>query len=189
MATTNPFLSIRQKAGDDTKSLSWYQLQVKNLAAVKPASLMSSSPNITTSVLPGGMYMFFYDAKFKDTLPFWDMFPLVLPFKKVPDGFYGINLHYIPYGARFKLLGYLHDLANDDKMSEDTRLLLNWKVLNGSSKYDPIKACVKHYLYDHLKSKFLQIKYPDWITASQLPVERFVGASKTEVWKDSRTKY
>jgi hypothetical protein len=91
--------------------------------------------------------------------------------------------------ARFKLLGYLHDLATDDKNNENTRLLLNWRVLNSSSKYDPMKACVKHYLYSNLKSKFLQIKYPDWITASQLPVERFVGANKTEIWKDSQEKY
>ena len=189
MATKNPFLDIRAKAGATTRSLSWYQAQVKTLRNVKPNNLMSNTPELSTRILPGTMVMFLYDAKFKDTLPYWDMFPLVLPFRKVPDGFYGLNLHYLPYMARFKLLGYLHDLATDDKNNEDTRLLLNWRVLNSSSKYDPMKACVKHYLYSNLKSKFLQIKYPDWITASQLPVERFVGANKTEIWKDSQEKY
>jgi len=189
MANTNPFLDIRMKAGDVPRSLTWYKSQINSIASIKPNKLLTNTPDLTTRIMPGYMYMFMYDAKLKETLPYWDMFPLVLPFKKVPGGFYGINLHYIPYMARFKLLGYLHDLAINKKMDEETRLLLNWRVLNSSSKYDPVKACVKHYLYEQLKSKFLQVKYPDWITASQLPVERFIGANKTEVWKDSRTKY
>jgi hypothetical protein len=189
MANTNPFLDIRMKAGDVPRSLTWYKSQINSIASIKPNKLLTNTPDLTTRIMPGYMYMFMYDAKLKETLPYWDMFPLVLPFRKVPDGFYGLNLHYIPYMARFKLLGYLHELAIDKKMDEETRLLLNWRILNSSSKYDPVKACVKHYLYEQLKSKFLQVKYPDWITASQLPVERFIGANKTEVWKDSRAKY
>ena len=110
MATTNPFLSIRQKAGDTEKSLNWYQTQVKGLADVRPEKLMKNVPDTVTRILPGNMYMFFYDAKLKDTLPFWDQFPLVLPFRKVDGGFIGLNLHYLPYTTRFKLLGALHGL-------------------------------------------------------------------------------
>lgn len=186
---TNPFLNIRTKSGDQDKSLSWYKQQMKSLTSLTPNKLLSTAPELTNRIMPGYMYMFFYDAKYKDTLPYWDMFPLVLPFRKVPGGFYGLNLHYLPYGARFKLLGYLQDLALKDDMSEDNRLVMNWKLLNSSSRYAPVKACVKHYLYDHLKSRFLQVQYPDWITASLLPVERFVGANKTTVWEDSREKY
>jgi hypothetical protein len=141
---------------------------------------------MTTRVLPGYLYMFFYDAKLKDKLPYWDSFPLVLPFSKVPNGFYGINLHYMPYGARFKLLGALHEYASDEKASEETRLRINWKILTSLARVAPIKHCVKHYLDEYVQSRFLQIKYPDWVTASLLPVERFEGASKQKVWLDSR---
>ena len=190
MATAvNPFQDIRMKAGDVDRSLNWYQIQVKNLKNVRPNTLMKSAPDLTTVIVPGNMYMFFYDAKLKDKLPYWDMFPLVFPFRKVDGGFFGLNLHYLPYPVRFKLLGYMHDLAYDSRVSEGTRLQLNWKILNSSSKYAPIKACVKHYLYSQLESRFLKVHYPDWITASQLPVERFVGANKQEVWRQSREKY
>lgn len=186
---TNPFLDVRAKAGDSERSLLWYQTQVKSLRNVTPNRLLTNTPDLTTNILPGFMYMFFYDAKHKETLPYWDMFPLVLPFRKIPDGFLGINLHYLPYGTRFKLLGALHTLASDDKMNENTRLRLNWDLLEGSTRFAPVKACVKHYLYAHVSSKFLHVKYPDWVTAAMLPIDRFVGANKSKVWKDSMEKF
>ena len=184
----NPFETIRIKAGDTQRSVQWYQSQVKQLGSVRPNKLMSQTPQLVNSINPGQMYMFFYDAKWKDKLPYFDMFPLVLPFKKVPGGFLGLNLHYLPYGARFKLLGMLSEYASDDKMNEDTRLMLSWKLLNSSSRLNMIKPCVKKYLAEQLQSRFLQINYPDWITASQLPVERFT-TDKSTVWRDSRAMY
>lgn len=191
MASSNPFLDIRARAGDTKRSLDWYQLQVKALtsAARNPNKLMQNAPDLTTRIMPGKMYMFFYDAKLKEKLPHWDMFPLVLPFRKVPEGFYGINLHYLPYGMRFKLLGSLHRYATDDKLNEETRVRINWEILLNLSGIAPVKSSVKHYLDEHVQSRFLNIKYPDWVAASLLPVERFVGASKQEVWRKAREKY
>ena len=128
------------------------------------------------------MYLFFYDPKHKDTLPYYDRLPLVLPFRKVPDGFYGINLHYLPYMMRFKILGLLSEYETGK--DEDTRIQLSWRLLNASSRLHPAKFAVKHYLNSHVKSRLYKIPYTDWITASQLPVEKFVGAQKTKVWQD-----
>lgn len=192
MATVlNPFLNVRSKVGDSDRSLAWYQTQVKALAAAatKPNKLMQNAPDLTTRIMPGNLYMFFYDPKLKDKLPYYDMFPLVLPFRKVPGGFYGINLHYLPYALRFKLLGALQEYALDNTMSEDNRVRVTWATLLTMSRVAPVKACVKHYLDGQVQSRFLNIKYPDWVTASLLPVERFVGASKQQVWQDSREMY
>lgn len=189
--TGNPFLQVRARVGDTERSLQWYQTQVKALARARtaPNRLMQNTPDLASRVFPGRMYMFFYDAKLKDKLPYWDQFPLVLPFNKVEGGFYGINLHYLPYAMRFKLLGTLHEFASDETANEDTKVKVSWNILRSMSRVTPIKACVKHYLDDYVQSRFLNIKYPDWVTASLLPVERFVGASKQDVWKDSREKY
>ena len=184
----NPFEKIRLQAGETKRSVQWYQTQIKQLGSLRPNKLMSDTPSLVNQIEPGRMYMFFYDAKYKDTLPYYDMFPLVLPFKKVPGGFLGLNLHYLPYMARFKLLGMLSEYASDDKMNEDTRLIMSWKLLNSSSRLNMIKPCVKRYLATQLQSRFLQINYPDWVTASQLPVERFT-ADKSQVWRDSRVMY
>ena len=188
MATTNPFLDIRSKAGDVDRSLNWYQTQVKALQTIRPNKLLSNTPDLASRILPGQMYFFLYDAKTKEKLPYWDMFPLALPFRRVPGGFYAINMHYMPYPYRFKLLGALHQFATDEKMNEETRIRVSWNLLSNMSRVAPIKACVKHYLDDQVQSRFLQIKYPDWITASMLPVEKFVGATKQKVWQDTKER-
>ena len=36
-----------------------------------------------------------YNPKHKATLPYYDLFPLVLPIQKLSDGFIGINFHYL----------------------------------------------------------------------------------------------
>lgn len=182
----NPFATIRARAGDQERSLAWYQIQVKALTSLKPDRLMSQTPGLVTRILPGKMYMFFYDAKYKDSLPYWDMFPLVLPFRKVPDGFYGINLHYLPYPMRFKLLGALTEYATDEDNPDDNKLRITWQILTTMSRVAPVKACVKHYLDENVQTRFLNIKYPDWLTASLLPVEKFQNASKEAVWRDTR---
>lgn len=188
MATANPFQTIRLKAGDERKTMDWYQSQIRTLsrASTAPNKLMQNTPMIVDRIMPGRMYMFFYDPKFKDTLPYYDMFPLVLPFHISSDSFHGINLHYLPYVMRFKLLGALHSLAVEDGITEENRLRISWKLLQGMSRVAPIKACVKQYLKSHVQSRFLNIKYPDWITAAMLPVERFEGATKNAVWEDSK---
>lgn len=184
----NPFEQVRPKSGDADKSLQWYQTQVRRLGALRPNKLMADTPHLVNTIQPGNMYMFLYDAKWKDTLPYFDMFPLVLPFRKVPGGFLGLNLHYLPYAARFKLLGILSEYASDDRMDEHTKIVVSWKLLNSTSRLNMIKPCVKKYLTEQLQSRFLHIMYPDWITASMLPVEKFT-VSKTRVWNDSRAMY
>ena len=185
----NPFLNIREQAGAQDKSLTWYKNQIRTLTGITPERLLSSSPTLASRVRIGEMYMFLYDAKHAKTLPYWDRFPLVIPFGKATGGFMGMNLHYLPYGERFKLLGYLHDLATDKTKNEGTRLQISWNILNSSAKYDSVKPCVKHYLYEQLNSRFLTIQYPDWITASLLPVERFVNKPKSYVWRESRKQF
>lgn len=177
------FKNIR--VADTKKSAEWYRKQVGKLGA-NPTRLMSDTKKLTTKLQPGKMYMFFYDAKLKDTLPYWDKFPLILPFRKVPGGFYGINLHYLPYGARFKILNILNEVAESSGVDDKKRLVLSWQLLNSTSSLNPIKACVKHYLDDFVQSRFLEVNYSDWVTAAMLPVEQFVGASKNKVWQDTR---
>ena len=50
------------------------------------------------------MYLFQYDAKWKEKLPYWDMFPLILPFDLAKGGFFGVYLDYLPTNDRADLL-------------------------------------------------------------------------------------
>ena len=68
------------------------------------------------------LYMYMYDPKLKATLPYYDRFPLVFPFSKTPDGFIGLNMHYLPYQLRMVLLDRLLTFRTNARMDETTRL-------------------------------------------------------------------
>ena len=190
---TNAFETIRLNAAGEEKSYQWYRQQISSLGKLSNTNQILKDTKIATRIIPGEMYLFMYDPKLKKTLPYYDAVPLVLPFRIVKDGFLGINLHYLPYLARFNLLGELNKLTLDKRINENTRIQISWQILNSSSKYLAATACVKHYLNSHLRSRFLKINYTDWITASMLPVERFKSdsgndPSKAKVWRDTSKK-
>jgi hypothetical protein len=84
------------------------------------------------------------------------------------------------------LLDRLLVFKNNSKLDETTRIKYSWALIDGVSKYAAAKPCVKQYLTGHVRSQFRQINSNDWATAMLLPVERFVGASKQEIWAESR---
>lgn len=136
----------------------------------------------------GKMYFFMYDAKHKDKLPYYDQFPLVLPFSPTKDGFIGLNLHYLPYDLRIRLLSNLQMFATSKNMSASTKLNFTWQTLSGMAKFEPAKACVKRYLLPQVRSQFRVVPADDWTTACMLPLEKFTGSSKFQVWTESLKK-
>ncbi len=146
----------------------------------------SDSSRLTSIPRPGHMYMYIYDPKFKDTLPFYDRFPLIFPFKVEADRFWGINFHYLPPPLRAKLMDSLYDVANNQRYDETTKLKINYQILNSASKFRYFKPCIKQYLFTQMKSKFVYIYPSEWDIALFLPAERFTKASKAQVWTESR---
>lgn len=165
----------------------WYRDTAKEYRRVNDSKLMKGDADrLTARPLVGQMYMYYYDAKTKDTLPYFDRMPLVFPFKKVAGGFYGLNMYYLPLTLRAKLMDALYDTATNQRYDESTRLKINYKLLDNAAKYKGFKPCVKRYLTSQLRSRFMYIYPSEWDVALFLPTERFQGASKTQVWADTR---
>jgi len=186
---TDLFEKYRYDRSIYKKSSTWFDQQTLLLGKKRftPQQILAAKrDNLTTKVIPGNMYMFFYEAKGKDTLPYWDKFPLIFPFRVVPGGFYGLNMHYLPYRMRLQLMDRLLQFKNNEKFNETTRIKYSWSLIGGVSKFKAAEPCVKHYLNDHVRSPFIQIHAQDWATAMMLPVERFVGSNKNAVWSDSK---
>lgn len=187
----NPFETIRASDRDIVKSYDWYMRQIKLLAAarLRPSSLLRSEiGTVTNRIQVGSMYLFMYDPKLKVTLPVYDRFPLVLPFRKTEDGFVGLNLHYLPYLIRARLLGALYKLATTKPNDPNLRLRLSWELLDNASRFSGAQVCVKRYLTSHLRSAFFQINTADWKAAIFLPVEDFVKQSKNQVFQNTRRR-
>lgn len=171
-----------------TKSRSWFQQQALLLGKqnIAPLRMINSdaSKNVNR-IIPGELYLFAYDAKTQDKLPYWDMFPLVFPFRRMRDGFLGLNMHYLPYHARVQLLDRLMEFSTNKRLNENTRLKYSWATIQGTSRLQIAEPCVKRYLLEHVQTPFKRIPAQDWATAMMLPVERFVGAGKQRVWSES----
>ncbi len=188
---TNLFTDILRNAVDTTtaqeNSRMWLREQAQSVRQVNnPRNILQKNERLVTNVSIGRMYLFMYDPKTKEDLPYFDRFPLIFPFQKVTGGFYGVNMHYLPHVLRARLMDALYTVANNKANDDTTKLRLSYQVLNTASKFRYFKPCVKHYLNSHVKSRFLWVPAEQWDTALFLPLERFVGANKQQVWRDSR---
>lgn len=167
----------------------WLRNKAMEVRRVDTLGLLRKTPaNLMNRTFVGQMFLFSYDPKTRDKLPFYDAFPLVFPFRRERDGFYALNMHYLPYMLRAMLMDQLYSLINNNSNDETTRLRLSYQVLLSSSRYRFFKPCVKHYLNSHVSSRFLYIPPQEWDTSLFLPTERFIGANKQNVFLDSRRK-
>jgi hypothetical protein len=136
----------------------------------------------------GYMYAFSYDPKFKKTLPYYDVFPLIFPVQFESDGFLGINFHYLPPILRARLMDALYPNLTNKKYDDTTRMRLSYDILQSASKYRFFKPTLKRYLRSQLRSQFLEIHVNEWDIALFLPTESFRKADSEKVWADSRKK-
>jgi hypothetical protein len=166
----------------------WLRSKIGTLQPT-PATLLRDKKRLSTTQFVGGMFFFYYDPKTKDSLPYYDRFPLVLPIERYSDGFLGLNLHYIHPKQRIILLDKLSDFRTNSKYDETTKLRLSYDLLRSVSKVYEMSSCIKRYLSNHIQSRFIEIAANEWDIAALLPVERFEKATKNKVWADSRKKY
>ena len=111
MASKTPIKDVFERNKYDLatavrKSNGWFEKEVAMLTKqnLTPNKVLMGNPEqIVTKIIPGHLYLFMYDPKLKKTLPYYDRFPLVFPYAKTPDGFIGLNMHYLPYGLRIRL--------------------------------------------------------------------------------------
>lgn len=169
------------------ESMTWFRQKSRSIRRVNRREIMKEEPiQLRNTFRPGNMFMFFYDPKTKETLPYYDKFPLVIVVGKAPGGFYGLNLHYISPLLRVKLLDALMDNTTDKRYDENTRFKLNYAMLNRTSKLRFYKPCFKHYLLDHVQSRLAHVPSPEWEIATFLPMANWVGARGAAVYKFSK---
>jgi len=186
-----------QNIGDNARTESarrWFRDAASRVTErVDPEDLMKGAdPFSTFQMLSvrsiGKMYCFLYDAKHKNTLPYWDRFPLVFPIEFYGDSFLGINLHYLPRFQRAMLMDSLYTITTNKKMDATTSLRVSYDLLSKATRFKLFKPCVKKYLFRHVESNFMFINPKYWDMALMLPSEQFVGASIQKVHRDSMKK-
>lgn len=146
----------------------------------------------------GKLMMYFYDPKLKETLPYYDRCPLIMPFTVDQDGFTGLNFHYLHPMLRAQLLDMIMEdteyqfLKNPEEAKYNRfarrKLNITYRRIQGLVQSELYKPCVKRYLWGHVRSRFYLIDPDDWASLLPLPLERFEKKSASSVWKESFDK-
>jgi hypothetical protein len=186
-------LSTNKKYTEEeiTASRNWFREELANLSssAILPDMTDLRQRRGNTDVEIGKMIFYKYDPKYKDTLPYYDIFPLIIVTEMDATHFSGINLHYLPVNLRIILMERLLSVINNHKMDRTTKFKVTYKILAQASKFKYFRPCYHRYLIDHVKSKINVIRPAKWPHAIILPVARFKKSSEAKVWAESRRKY
>jgi len=169
------------------ESRDWFRKKAAALGTINRNQLMKQEElDLTARQAIGSMYMFYYDPKHKDTLPYYDSFPLAVVIERAPGGFLGLNLHYLPPVLRAKFLDGLMDLSSDNSFDDNTFFKARYRMLKSSSKLKYFQPCVKHYLGKHVRSRFARVPAPEWEVATFLPMASWQKGKASQVYADSR---
>ena len=152
------------------KSYDWYRKQVQSMTTPGARSLIRSG-KATLRPKYGIMNLFGYDPKHKAKLPYYDVFPLIFPLEPAKGGFIGLNFHYLKPGARAAFLRSLANTTTDKRFDKRTRYRINWR--NNAF----MRKTAKHYLFNHVRTSFLNITADEMAIAIFLPVARFKKGS------------
>ena len=176
------FDEIREEAHGRELSIKWYRQKVQDLLPrpmVRPMireglqeGKVTKRPNF------GMMNLFYYRPKTAEKLPYYDIFPLVIPLgRRLNNGFVGINFHYLSVPQRWLLLERISMFQEPSLLdSFDTEegggdvMALFWPKIKRKRGVKPI---VRRYLTKYVKSYFLKIELSEMLIAISLPVERF----------------
>jgi len=157
---------------------------------LKGGNIMRGMPEqLVARPTVGRLYLFFYDPKWKLKLPYFDRYPCVFPLSIDSGGMLGLNMHYLDYYSRAMLMEQLRLLANNAQVPENRKLNIAYDILTQSAaRYKGFKACIKRYLWGHVRSRFLRVPYDQWTMTIMLPLAQFEKKSGVHIWRESRKK-
>jgi len=198
MAVQESFLSKVSDAvrsgtvGKEVKrSAQWFQDKIKGLkgevknrfSSTNAAKFYRESEKINDAVFKrrvslGDLFCYYYNPKYRKTLPYYDMFPMIMLLSAEKETFLGINFHYLRPKWRAILL--------DRVTAKIGGGIPKWSKLRNIKQIAPT---IKRYRFDHIMRKVIPIEEDEQEIAIFLPTERFKKAGKAKVWSESERKF
>ena len=134
------------------------------------------------NVFIGGMFIYTYDPKHKDTLPWYDTLPCVIPVELYDDGWLGLNLHYLPPMLRARLMDKLIEYRKR-AATDRAYMKVSYQLLKSAVKSKLFAPCVHRYLANHVTSRLIQVSDEYWEDVAMLPLQQFEKKSARAVWR------
>ena len=173
------------------RSAQWFQDKIKGLkgtvknrfSSTNAAKFYRESEKIQDTVFRrrvslGDLFCYYYNPKYRNILPYYDMFPMIMLLSAEKETFLGINFHYLRPKWRAILLDRVHAKIGSG--------LPKWSKLRQIKQIAPT---VKRYRFDHIMLKVVPIEEDEQEIAIFLPTEKFKKAGKAKVWSESERKF
>lgn len=172
------------------RSMDWFRKKIKEAGGLnlKPADKRLFTQNqeyVRNRIYPGSLYFYGYNPKYKNVLPYYDMFPLTFIIGATSTHFTGINFHYLPMHIRITLFDKLMKHQTTWHLDDKKRIKADWTLLSNAARYPEVGPAVKQYLISHVMTKFIRVPLDDMKIAMLLPVEKFIGATSLGVQRMS----
>lgn len=152
-----------------------------DIPKIKPAKIKRA--------LFGFPLMFKYSPKHASTLPYYDMLPMPILLAKYPDGFLGLNIHYLPWAKRLQLADRLVRATKNKKRINYKTVKDAWNSLRLPIGYSYL--IIRRYLTSHIQSDIAVFTWDTYRAAAvNIPgkwrkkSERAVFAAMMAKWKD-----
>lgn len=160
-------------------SLDWFFKEIKKSSS----SFSKNAFNPVTDPFIGGLFQYIYDPKLKDKLPYWDRFPCVVPIGIYPDGFLGINLHYLRPISRAQMFEFMLRAKKLARGNKGAYMDITYQTLKGSKVDTLMRRSIKRYLSNHIRSQIIKVEETDWEKIVYLPTQQFQKSTAENVWK------
>jgi hypothetical protein len=174
---------------NSAKSRAWFRKKVQSIGGqdISRDRMLRQPPLQPASrVLPGEMYMFWYNPKHASTLPYYDKFPLVILVDTFQGGMMGLNLHYLPLDLRRKFFYGLLNRVSNTKYDDTTHLQITYDYLKATKGVKQFRPCFKKYLTNNIVGQIVNVPSAEWEIAVHLPTALFKKATEQKVHSDSR---
>lgn len=126
----------------------------------------------STRFLPGKIYVFRYDPKYKDTLEWWDRNPVVLALNSKDSNDLGINLNLLPVVVKEELLDFVYDRLEGSIKNQTMGLNSGNALTQGhiTLTYDGAAAFLERFGFDFAIRRYIPnrknsqavVAYEEW---------------------------
>lgn len=162
----------------------WFRTKAFEVERLSTTDVIRNATELYTNrLILGHFYLFRYDPKYKNELPYYDRFPTILLLDRSRDSFTGLNLHYLPYSFRAGLMDQLHQYVTGQ--DELARVRVTYNILKTTARLRFYRPCLKQYLNNHIRSRLVHIGINEWDISLFLPLQRFIKKNEQKVHRDS----
>ena len=174
------------------ESSEWFEKKIEELTSPIDRRALRSEVLAKQGLMQphiGRMYLFFYRPEGMFTLPYYDMFPVIIMMKIDRDYFQGLNLHYLPLDLRQEFFLEVLERTNKKVYDKQTYLRIDYDFLNSFRRFRAFKPCFKSYRYKNVLGRITNIPSDDWEVVMNLPTSMFRKAPEELVHAHSRRIY